>query len=124
MTETQLYNAAISGAEMPEGLGQAEQLFFTSIRNIYAAMTEGRIDYEQAKRERGELVRAFRKYHGREETALDLTRRFAARIFDTEQDRNAFQQAKIAGADDRTMLQLACKIARVATGDATITIGE
>lgn len=124
MTETQLYNAAISGAEMPEGLGQAEQLFFTSMRNIYAAMTDGRIEHDQAKRERSELVRAFRKYRGQEETALDLTHRFAARIFDTEQDRNAFHHAKNAGADDKTLLQIACKIARVATGDATITIGE
>lgn len=53
--------AAQRGQELPEGLALADMMAYTTLRNIYGAYREKRIDREQASREKRLLRREWEK---------------------------------------------------------------
>ena len=59
MTESYIEQAAFTGTELPVNLTQPEQLFFLSLRTIYENYRQGRIDLNQSKREKQEVIQAY-----------------------------------------------------------------
>lgn len=59
MTAEQIYELARKRQPIPDNTTLSEQLLYTTARNIYKAYSDGIITEEQAKREKGNSVRAF-----------------------------------------------------------------
>lgn len=59
MTADQIKNAAVHLKPMPEGLNAAEQMYFTTMRNLAFDFNVGRISSTQAKQESWQARREF-----------------------------------------------------------------
>lgn len=102
--------AASRGLPMPEGLDSSQQRLYLSLRHVYYAYRQGIVSREDAKREKEQLMEAYRK---------DPVRAFVDAVKDTENSRREYHRAAAAGADAEHLLAIAKQIIRDATGDAT-----
>lgn len=64
---------AMRGAEMPQGLELADQMAYTTLRNIYTAYREKRLTRDQAASEKRKLRREYDKAKKSEQFAAKLT---------------------------------------------------
>lgn len=62
MTPDELEDLAFRGAEMPKGLNAAEQALFQSLRRLYAYAKLTHMTTDQGKREKTEILKAFRVF--------------------------------------------------------------
>ena len=60
---------------MPDGLSGPEQLLFLSLRTVYRDYRAGAINTDQAKREKAEVVKAYRLYAARDAAGENLMER-------------------------------------------------
>lgn len=59
MSPEELDKLAYRGNEMPAGLRQPEQMYYLSMRSLYAEYRKKTVDAEQSQREKAEIKRAY-----------------------------------------------------------------
>jgi hypothetical protein len=119
MKPDELERLAHAGGELPPMLPMEEQMFFLSMRALYAQYRAGTLPKEQAIAEKQLIFAGYTAAKAVFDDTRRLAKLFPETIRATELDRALFHKEKRAGAAADELLAIACRIIRAATGDKT-----
>ena len=98
MTIDEICSAANRGDELPDCLTLHDQLLFLSVRQIYDDYRNGRIEKDQAIREKNKILYQHRLWARQSQMHLDSARRYQAVTIATEGARSDFRKLMKSGA--------------------------
>lgn len=114
-----LERLAYAGGELPPMLPMEEQMFFLSMRALYAQHRADALTKEQAAQEKQQVLAAYTAAKAVFEDTKRMAKIFPEIVKATEDDRRTFHLRKRAGADAAELLAIARQIIHMATGDGT-----
>ena len=116
MTIDEICSAANRGDELPDCLTLHDQLLFLSVRRIYDDYRNGRIEKDQAIREKNKILYQHRLWARQSQMHLDSARRYQAVTIATEWARSNFLKLVKAGADAEKIKGAAIKMVEIWDG--------
>ena len=116
MTVDEICSAANRGYELPEHLTLHDQLLFLSVRQIYDDYRNGRIEKDQAIREKRKVLYQYQLWAKQSELHLNSARRYQAVTIATEGARADFLKLVKAGADAEKIKNAAIKMVEIWDG--------
>ena len=115
----ELERLAYADGDLPPMLPMEEQMFFLSMRALYAQHRAGALTKEQAAQEKQQVLTAYNAAKAVFEDTKRMAQLFPDIVKATEVDRRTFHLRKRAGADSAELLTIASRIIRAAIGDKT-----
>ena len=116
MTIDEICSAANRGDELPDCLTLHDQLLFLSVRRIYDDYRNGRIEKDQAIREKNKILYQHRLWAKQSQMHLDSARRYQAVTIATEGARADFMKLMKAKAAPERIVSAANRMVEIWDG--------
>jgi len=120
LTVQEICEAANRNEELPDLLPLHDQLLFLSVRQIYNDFRSGRIEKEQAAREKNRLVYQHNLWMRQSRDHVEAARRYQAVTIATETARADFRKLLRDGADDSKLKAAAIRLIEIWDGTRSI----
>ena len=116
MTVDEICSAANRNDELPKYISLHDQLLFLAVRHVYNDYRDGRIEKEQAVREKNHLLYQHDLWSRSAKMHLESARRYQAVTIATEGARADFMKAIKAGASAERIKATAVKMVEIWDG--------
>ena len=116
MTIDEICSAANRNDELPKDIPLHDQLLFLAVRHVYNDYRDGRIEKEQAVREKNHLLYQHDLWTRSAKMHLESARRYQAVTIATEGARSDFLKLVKAGADAEKIKGAAIKMVEILDG--------
>ena len=116
MTVDEICSAANRNDELPKDIPLHDQLLFLAVRHVYNDYRDGRIEREQAVREKNHLLYQHDLWTRSAKMHLESARRYQAVTIATEGARSDFLKLVKAGADAEKIKGAAIKMVEILDG--------
>lgn len=116
MTVDEICAAANRNEEMPKNIPLQDQLLFLAVRHVYNDYRDGKIEKEQAVREKNHLLYQHDLWTRSAKMHLESARRYQAVTIATEGARADFMKAIKAGSDAEKIKSAAIKMVEIWDG--------
>ena len=116
MTIDEICSAANRNDELPKDIPLHDQLLFLAVRHVYNDYRDGRIEREQAVREKNHLLYQHDLWTRSAKMHLESARRYQAVTIATEGARSDFLKLVKAGADAEKIKGAAIKMVEILDG--------